>query len=161
MGSASPSGTVASFAVRSLHVALIAFVLAAPFSSNPALLRLHSMAVPSIVFHWMVNSDVCCLTLLENRLRGAPLSETNGFVHSVVAPVYNVHREDAAYVSWAVALLTWLVSISRIPGSSGPPPPRSGRAAVTGRLSVQKAPGPRGEDHILSRRWSAPPPRPS
>lgn len=112
---------IASLAVRAVHVALVAFVLLAPFSNNPAVLRLHSVAVPSIVFHWMLNSDACCLTLLENKLRGVPVTDTGGFVHGIVAPVYNVHRTDIAALTWTVALLTWVATVVRIPGSSDAP----------------------------------------
>lgn len=103
--------------VGALHLALVAFVVWAPFSGSDAALALHFFLVPFLWLHWALNDDTCALTLLESRLRGVDASES--FVHRVVSPVYKIRDEHARLVAWGASAGLWLVTATRVARDPG------------------------------------------
>jgi hypothetical protein len=97
--------------VRAVHVGVIAFVLLAPFSSDPSVVRAHVWLVPFLWVHWLLNNDACALTVLECKLRGVPTEAS--FVHSVVSPVYRITQTSAKTLAWVASLLVWGVAVWR------------------------------------------------
>ena len=73
--------------IRVLHLAFVAFVVLAPFSPTPHLWFVHMTVVPSLLVHWLLNSDECALTMLEMRVRG--VSKSTSFMGQLVGPVYS------------------------------------------------------------------------
>ena len=100
----------AAWAVRVLHVALVAFVVLAPLV--PRLLPLHAALVPLLWLHWATNEDTCALTELEKRLRG--VDEGDSFVHAVVGPVFRVQDSAVRRACWAVSAAAWAVTLARL-----------------------------------------------
>ena len=49
-------------------------------------LALHVATGVSLLTHWALNSDICCLTLLEAWLTGSQVE--HGFLYSLIAPLY-------------------------------------------------------------------------
>lgn len=98
--------------IQAAHLATIAFLLLAPLMSNPGVLVLHNVAVPAILVHWMTNSDVCILTLMESKLRGIPSSST--FFDRLVGPVYRL-PQGLTEGNWAYAfmLALWAWGLAR------------------------------------------------
>ena len=89
--------TVAITFVRLVHVFVIAYVIAYPytqFSKNSKLERLirlllnvlYLVSCTSILLHWRYNNDACVLTTLEAWLRGK--KEHEGFIYSIISPIY-------------------------------------------------------------------------
>lgn len=105
--------TLASAAIWGLHLVLVGFMVLAPFSANRAVLVAHLVATPFLWLHWLLNSDACALTLLEQQLRGGvPAHRT--FMHALVSPVYKVSDADVRSVAWLGSALLWLVTLSRV-----------------------------------------------
>lgn len=71
-----------------IHFIIVMFVLTAPFINIPAILILHITFSISLLSHWVANSDVCSLTILESYFRGIPCKET--FMNGIVGPMYTI-----------------------------------------------------------------------
>lgn len=91
-----------------IHLLFIAFVVLAPFTASPLLHALHVSVVACLILHWSVNSNVCCLTLLEHYLTGAPMG--SGFVAQVVDGIYAVQPAEIT----ASTLFLGCLSVYRI-----------------------------------------------
>jgi len=98
-----------SLIVNIVHLTLILFIVLTPFVGGLHALIIHIASTISILFHWSVNNDVCCLTLLENRLRGTDSGES--FMHSIVSPVYKFAEDDVSKMSYIVLVLLGVISI--------------------------------------------------
>jgi hypothetical protein len=97
--------------VSAVHVALVAFVVVAPFSENPTALVLHLVGVPFLWLHWLLNDDTCALTVLERAVRGVDARDS--FVHAIVSPVYKIRDDTVRRACWVGSLALWLVTVSR------------------------------------------------
>lgn len=105
--------------VRLIHWLFVLFVVIAPFCSKPQLVVMHAALIPFVCFHWLLNSDVCCLTLLERWIRGCDAEES--FFHNVVSPIYTaavpgrgVSDETLSCWIWGATIALWSVSVCRI-----------------------------------------------
>ena len=49
--------------INILHVLVILFVVAAPFSNSNYFLLMHITIVPFIILHCVLNNNTCCLTV--------------------------------------------------------------------------------------------------
>lgn len=105
--------TLASGVVWALHLALVAFMVLAPFSASRAVLVAHLVLTPFLWLHWLLNSDACALTLLEQQLRGG-VPATQTFMHALVSPVYRPSDAGVRALSWAASVLLWLVTLARV-----------------------------------------------
>ena len=47
--------------INVLHIIVIIFVLCAPFSGSNYLLFMHTIIVPFIMLHWVLNNNTCSL----------------------------------------------------------------------------------------------------
>lgn len=108
----SSSSTVTLWIIKILHVLFIAFVLMAPFSRDMELVSLHFILIPFLWIHWLTNDATCFLTLVEKQIRG--VGDERSFFHSLLAPVYQFHKDDVNYAVWTASYLLWLVSLYRL-----------------------------------------------
>lgn len=91
------------------HVMIvIAFVLA-PFSNIPSLLILHITFGLSLLVHWRMNSNMCCLSLLESQLRG--LNRKDTFTHQLIAPLYEISEHDWDVLIYIITIGLMCMSI--------------------------------------------------
>lgn len=90
------------------HLAIILFVIIAPFSGMPSILILHIVFGLSLLLHWKLNSDVCSLSVFESGLRGVNYKET--FTHKFIAPVYNVSNTSASNICWTSVIILICIS---------------------------------------------------
>lgn len=95
-----------------VHVAFLAFMVAAPFGSSRVGLALHFVLTPFLWLHWLMNDDTCFLTLLEKRVRG--VDDDGSFVHALVGPVYKIEDADLRAWSWVASFALWMVTAARI-----------------------------------------------
>lgn len=99
---------VAKF-IQFIHLLLCIFILLGPFLiKEKELLILYILIVSFVIFHWILSSDVCALTLLEQWVTGKTSDET--FVGRLVKPIYNITNRHIMIIT--VALL--LISIIRM-----------------------------------------------
>ena len=97
-----------------VHVCVVAFFVLVPWIGNELLLTLWLIAAPSMVLHWLVRSDVCCLTLLEAHLRGVPYERS--FVGDLIRPVYSLSNPQALALGYAVLGIGLIEVIRRLNG---------------------------------------------
>ncbi len=100
--------------IRILHLCLVVFVIITPFICDfTPLLLLHSVVCASLLFHWLVQSDMCFLSLLESKFRG--IERDKSFIHEIVAPVYNFsNRDEASRFTNTTTFILMFISLYRI-----------------------------------------------
>lgn len=105
------NNTVANI-VFILHLLFILFILVIPFTNSPIFLILHIVTCISLFIHWQSNSDVCCLTSLEAKMRGIESSET--FIHRLVSPVYTISNRTI----YSLTFLLMSISVYKLYGNA-------------------------------------------
>jgi hypothetical protein len=98
--------------IRLLHILLVLFILIAPFTDTPGYLVLHIALSISLLTHWVGNSDICSLSLLESKLRGNAYNET--FMHQIVSPVYKINDTTLSKISYIVVITLMIVSMYKL-----------------------------------------------
>lgn len=109
MSAASALSAVSAAVVMVLHTALVAFVLAAPFSTDDSALAACVFLLPMLWIHWLLNDDTCFLTIVECRLRG--LQPSQSFIHRLVSPVYKIRDEHVRLLAWVGSVGLWVVAV--------------------------------------------------
>lgn len=106
--------------INIIHLIVIIFVLAAPFSNSNYLMLLHAIVIPFIILHWLLNNNTCCLTIAEKYIRekntGTKVKEDDCFTYQLVAPIYDFNKDHQAFSTF-IYLLTislWLISVYNI-----------------------------------------------
>lgn len=100
-----------------LHLIVIIFVLAAPFSNSNYLLSLHAILLPFILLHWWLNNNTCSLTVAEKFIRqqayGDNANESDCFSYKFIAPIYDFNKNHEAYsmFTYILALSLWGVTV--------------------------------------------------
>jgi hypothetical protein len=72
-----------------VHVAVILFFIAAPFTNSPTVWVLAAVSGIFVMSHWKMDADgkdTCCLTVCERWLRGC--DSTDSFFHNIMSPIY-------------------------------------------------------------------------
>lgn len=102
--------------INILHLIVIIFVLCAPFSNSNYLLLLHFIIVPFIMFHWILNNNICCLTVAEKIIRkktiGVNIKDEDCFTYQLVAPIYDFSKnhETFSIFIYMLTISVWLIS---------------------------------------------------
>jgi hypothetical protein len=106
--------------VSAIHIIVLCFIIITPFIDSNYLLLLHSMLVPFIMFHWLLNNNMCALTLLEKKLRekitGTKITSKECFSCKIIEPIYdfkNNYKERATFI-YTVTTILWLISVSKL-----------------------------------------------
>ena len=113
---------ISYYIITLFHTLAVFFVLLAPFSNYSGILTLNVVYTLSLMLHWYLNNDICCLTVLESFLSGNPTNET--FMHKLVNPIYSnfngveilggINENILSKISWAITIISFVVSITRI-----------------------------------------------
>lgn len=103
--------------INIIHLIVIVFIIAAPFSDSNYLMLLHGIIVPFIILHWVLNNNTCCLTITEKYIReknaGTIVNENDCFTYKLIAPIYDFNKNYEAFSSFIYisTISLWLVSI--------------------------------------------------
>lgn len=90
--------------IQLIHILLCLFVILGPFFiKDKELLIFYVMIVSFIIFHWIVSSDVCALTLFEQWVTGKPSDYT--FIGRLVKPVYNITNRCVTSITIGLLLI--------------------------------------------------------
>jgi len=106
--------------INCVHLMVILFVVIVPFTNSKLLLLLHSIIVPFIMFHWIINNDTCAITVMEKFMReqinGCIVSENECFSHKIIGPVYNFMNEHVDYSqwTWVMTITLWLITMYKL-----------------------------------------------
>lgn len=97
--------------VSIFHFSIILFIIVIPFTKVfPAILFIHILLCISIILHWLHNSNVCSLSILEAKLRGIPY--TKSYTHSIISPIYDISKTQWSKICYIIII--FLMGISMI-----------------------------------------------
>lgn len=94
--------------INLFHLCLVLFTIVAPFTDRPGILILHISYTISLLSHWYLNDNSCCLTLFESTLTGSDSKDT--FMHKLISPMYNISETKLSKLVWLSTILLLLVS---------------------------------------------------
>jgi len=94
------------------HLIIILFVLLAPFSNIPYLWILHVAFCVSLIVHWLGNSNVCSLSMIESQLRG--LDYTESFTHQFISPVYDISKSTWSRICYMLTIGLTSISLYKL-----------------------------------------------
>lgn len=106
--------------INIIHLIVIIFVLAAPFSNSNYLMLLHAIVIPFIILHWLLNNNTCCLTVAEKYIRekntGTTVKEGDCFTYQLVAPIYDFNKDHHTFSTfiYILTISLWFVSVYNI-----------------------------------------------
>ena len=95
------------------NIFVVLFIVFIPFLNvPPAFLILHIVSCISLFVHWLSNSDICSLTVIEGQLRGVDRTET--FTHQFISPVYKISSTEWSTIVWIITFFVMCVSIYKL-----------------------------------------------
>ena len=107
--------------INLIHLLVILFVIIVPFTNYTFLLLIHSVIVPFIMLHWLLNNDTCAITEAERFIRvqmngGNPVKDSECFTHKLVGPIYNFISENPNYskYTWGITISLWFISLFKL-----------------------------------------------
>lgn len=107
--------------IMAIHFLVVLFVILTPFFGNNALLFLHMIIIPFIIFHWYLNDDTCALTHMETFIRtkmnnNIKAKEEDCFTYRLISPIYKFRYNHNNYslFMYITTWLLWLISVSRL-----------------------------------------------
>lgn len=105
-------------AIQGAHMVVIAYVILGPYlglldeTTDRTVLEnqfhftlgdvLYITVTFGLLTHWFLNSDMCILTVMENKLRGRSIAADGGFIQRIVGPLYVIKDQHIKRLSYAV-----------------------------------------------------------
>jgi len=106
--------------VALIHVLFIIFIVITPFTNSNYLLLMHSVMIPFMIFHWILNDNTCVLTMIERNLKKSMYkdnyNEENCFTCRLIEPVYNFVDDNKKFstIIYVCVILLWMVSTGKL-----------------------------------------------
>ena len=108
--------------INVLHLIVIIFVVASPFSGSNYLLFMHAIVVPFILIHWILNNNTCSLTVAEKYVRsrtyGVEANEDECFTYQFIAPIYDFNKNynSFSYFTYTLTIGLWVITMYNLYG---------------------------------------------
>lgn len=108
--------------INVLHLIVILFVIASPFSNSNYLLFMHAIIVPFILLHWMLNNNTCSLTVAEKYIRsktyGVDANEDECFTYQFIAPIYDFNKnyDSFSFFTYTLTIGLWVITMYNLYG---------------------------------------------
>jgi len=105
------------YLITILHTLVVLFVIITPFVGNNYFLILHSITVPFILAHWIMNNNTCCLTEMESQIRlkmyGTIPDPNDCFTYNLISPIYDFKKnnQDMGELIYIVTIFLWAISV--------------------------------------------------
>lgn len=105
--------------ITGLHLLFILFMVITPFTNSVYLLFMHFIISPVVVCHWLLNNNVCALTMMELTLREKLYGSSNKsdcITCKLIDPVYDFKNNYDSF-STLIYIITgslWLISTYKI-----------------------------------------------
>jgi hypothetical protein len=90
-----------------IHIIVFATSLIIPFSSNVKYLKMYSMIIPFVFFHWAINDDTCALTILESSLTGKEQKDT--FFGRLMRPIFTIDNKTSDQIVKTTLFVLWMM----------------------------------------------------
>ena len=104
------------YLIVALHALLVLFLVIIPFTNITPLIFLHSVIIPFIILHWILNNNTCALTLAEFKIReyinGGPVDRSQCFMARLMDPVYDFKKNNHSRRHFLYFSMLFLWSIS-------------------------------------------------
>lgn len=88
--------------IKCLHMIFVMFVVIVPFSNSNYLTCVHCIIIPFVLIHWVLNNNICALTVLEKyvgkMVYGDAYDTVECFTCRLIEPVYDVAKNHKAYI---------------------------------------------------------------
>ena len=103
-----------------LHIIFIFFIVITPFTNSNYFLLLHAIFVPFMLLHWMMNENICILTLLEKNIRsriyGKDPDKSDCFTCQLIEPVFDLKKNCKDYSSllYITSIMLWAISVGKL-----------------------------------------------
>lgn len=94
------------------HIAVVLFVVLAPFTNIISVLILHITFCICLLIHWKMNSNVCSLTVFEGYLRG--MDRTHTFTHQFISPIYDISSTTWCDISTLIVIIVLFISVCKV-----------------------------------------------
>lgn len=102
------------------HFLTICFVVITPFLNSNYLLLLHSILVPFMMVHWILNDNTCILSTIEKKVRikmygnNADINEC--FTCKLIDPIYDFRANNNDYSTFIyfITILLWFMSMGKL-----------------------------------------------
>lgn len=108
MNTMSLQNTIAAIIVKTVHLALVLFMVIVPFTNSEFFLTIHAIGLPGLLIHWITNNNVCSLTLLEAKLTGSALNQT--FIGKIVHPFFEINN----YTIYTIVFGLWFLTLYKL-----------------------------------------------
>jgi hypothetical protein len=105
--------------INIIHILYILFVVLVPFTNSNYFLLLHAIIIPFMMFHWIINNNMCFLTLVERYIRiknGLSVSNEECFTCRLIEPVYDFEKNNksSSEFIYIVTISLWLMSVFKL-----------------------------------------------
>lgn len=103
--------------INVLHLVVIVFILATPFSNSNYLMLVHVIVVPFIMLHWIMNNNTCCLTVAEKYIREKTICDKvnpeDCFTYKLISPIYdfNNNYNEFSLFTYLTTICVWGISV--------------------------------------------------
>jgi uncharacterized protein YhhL (DUF1145 family) len=98
--------------VRIVHILIIIFMIVVPFMDDPLLLFLHVAGGLTLLLHWYLNNDACCLTIFESYLRGVDVDKS--ISGQFIRPLYNIPQGEWNSIIKSLTIILILISCVKL-----------------------------------------------
>ena len=100
--------------VKIIHILIVLFVFFVPFTNYYTLLRIYRDIVLFLPFRWITDNSHCCLTVLENKLRG--VKDDEGFIYSILNPFYklNINENQFNIYVYLITICLWFYVVYKL-----------------------------------------------
>lgn len=108
--------------IQLAHLVLFVFIIVTPFLNISYLGMLHIIIIPSILLHWVLNNNICSLTIMEKFVRqkisNKPLENEECFTCRLIGPVYDFKKNNEQYTKFLYIsmIVLWSINIYRLCG---------------------------------------------
>jgi len=106
------------FIISLLHIMVILFVISGPLFNSNYLLFLHAYFICFLMMHWLMNNNMCVLTMAENKIRQNlyGYDDNTGYIARIINPIFNF-KNDNEWISTIIyvsCILLFLTSIYKL-----------------------------------------------
>lgn len=100
--------------IHILHTILIIGVVGVPFLNMPYFLLLHSVFVPFMILHWLVNDNTCVLTTLERNITHKKDDEC--ITCRLINPIFDFKKNNSnnSKTIYIITIVLWCISTLKL-----------------------------------------------
>lgn len=111
--------TMCLYFITICHFLIVCFVTLTPFFESNYLLFMHSIVVPFIMVHWILNNNTCVLSTMEKKLRyhiNGTADPNECFTCKLINPIYDFNSNYSEYSAfiYITTTLLWFISIAKL-----------------------------------------------